>query len=330
MAHHRLCVFLCALCVFAANSPAADEPKLPPGAKPQEGVPLPAGDKRNDAGILIPGEGWQVVSEGHKNTEGPTADAEGNLYFSEGGANRIHKVTPDGKVSLFAEEPAGCDGMMVGPDNKLYVCAPRTNQIITLDLADPKKKTVIASDMPSVNDLVVTHKGAVYATDHKKKQVWYIPPGGGEKKVVDAGLQFPNGVILTPDQTQLIVDDMNGPGAYLFTIKDDGTLTNKSLHYRCQIPDNKSTSGADGLAIDTRGNLFVATHMGLQVFDPAGRVTAIIPGPIPGKRPSNVDFGGPDNTYLYIAQGDKVYRRKTQSKGVLFFQGPILPPKPQL
>jgi enterochelin esterase family protein len=82
--------------------------------------------------------------------------------------------------------------------------------------------------------------------------------------------------------------------------------------------------------MDARGNLYVATHMGLQVFDQAGRVTGIIPGPIPGKRPSNVDFGGPGNEYLYIAQGDKVFRRKTKAKGVLFFQAPVLPPKPQL
>jgi sugar lactone lactonase YvrE len=289
-------------------------------------------DKRNVMDILIPGEGWQVVSEGNRNTEGPTADAQGNLYFSEGGANRIHKVTPDGKVSVFVQDPCGCDGMMVGPNNRLYVCAPRTNQIVAYDLADPKNKIVVASDMPSVNDLVITSKGAVYATDYKNKQVWYIAPDGygKEKKVVDTGLQFPNGVILTPDQTQLIVADMNGPGLYLFTIKDDGSLTNKALYYYCQIPVNKSTSGADGLAMDTRGNLFAATHMGLQVFDQAGRVTAIIPGPIPGRHPSNVDFGGPDHQYLYITQGDKVYRRKTQSKGALFFQGPIVPPAPRL
>jgi len=59
-------------------------------------------------------------------------------------------------------------------------------------------------------------------------------------------------------------------------------------------------------------------------------ITGIIPGPVPGKRPSNVDFGGPNNEYLYITQGDKVFRRKTKSQGVLFFKGPILPTKPRL
>jgi sugar lactone lactonase YvrE len=283
--------------------------------------------------VLIPGEGWQVVSQGHRNSEGPTADEQGNVYFSDGPANKIFKVAPDGKTSLFAEAKTGCDGMMVGPNNKLFVCAPRASQIVAYDLSDPTKEpTIVATEMPSVNDLVVTQKGGVYATDHKNKQVWYVPPDGygKEKKVVDAGLQFPNGVILTPDQTQLIVADMNGTGLYLFTIKEDGSLANKSPYYSAHIPVNRTTSGADGLAIDTRGNLFVAANLGIQVFDQAGRVTAIIPGPTPGRRPSNVDFGGPNHEYLYIAQGDKVYRRKTQSKGVLFFQAPVLPPKPRL
>lgn len=297
-------------------------------ALPKAGT-FPAKDKRNVMEILIPGEGWQLVSEGNKGTEGPTADAQGNLYFSEGGANRIHKVTPDGKVSLFVEDADGCDGMMVGPDNKLYVCAPHKNGIVAFDLADPAKKTVITTGMPSVNDLVITQKGGVYATDHVKRQVWYIPPGG-EKRVVDSGLQFPNGVILTPDQTQLIVADMNGPGLYSFTIKEDGTLTNKALYYVCEIPANKSTCGADGLAMDTKGNLYVATHMGLQIFDQAGRVTGIIPGPLPGRHPSNVDFGGENMEYLYITQGDKVFKRKTKAQGVQFFKDPVLPPKPQL
>lgn len=286
-------------------------------------------DKRNVMDVLIPGEGWQVVSEGHKGTEGPTADAEGNVYFSEGGANKIHKISPDGKVSLFVEDAAGADGMMVGPNNKLYVNQPKAGQVAAFDLADPKNKTVIAKDFVSCNDLVVTAAGGVYVTDHKEKQVWYIPPGG-EKRVVDKTLTFPNGVLLTPDQTQLIVADMQGAGLYLFTIKPDGSLTNKSLYYYTQNPVHRGTSGADGLAVDTRGNLFVATHMGLQVFDQAGRVTAIIPSPIPGRRPSNVDFGGPGNEYLYITVGDKVMRRKTRSRGVLFFQEPVLPPTPRL
>ena len=218
--------------------------------------------------------------------------------------------------------------MLVGPNNKLYVCANKTLQLVTFDLKD-KTKTVVASEFPSVNDVVVTTKGAAYMSDHKSKQVWHVSPTG-EKKVVDTGITFPNGLILTPDQTQLIVADMQGAGLYIFTIKDDGTLANKQLYFYCQLPAGKSTCGADGLAMDANGMLYVCTNMGIQVFDQAGRVNGIIPSPVPNRKPSNIEIGGPDRAYLYISVGDKIYRRKTKAKGVLFFEESVLPPKPQL
>jgi len=285
-------------------------------------------DKRNVTEVILPGQGWEVAAEGMKGTEGPACDEDGTVYFSEPGASRIHKIAPDGKVSLFVEAEGGCDGLMMGPEHKLYVCANRSKEIVTYDPAG--KRSVIASGFASVNDLVVNQKGGVYVTDHVDKKVWYIPPGG-EKKVMDAGITFPNGIILTPDQTQLIVADMNGAGIYAFTITpEDGTLANKALYYYCQIPVNKSTSGADGLAMDAQGRLYACTHMGIQVFDQAGRVLAILPRPIVGKGCSNVKFGGAERDYLFATCGDKLMRRKTKNKGVLFFQDPILPPTPRL
>jgi sugar lactone lactonase YvrE len=287
-------------------------------------------DKRNVMDVIIPGQGWELVSENHKFTEGPSASEDGTIYFADGGQSKIYKVTPDGKAAAFIDAEGGCDGMAMGPDNKLYVNANRSKEVVTYDLANNNQRTVLASGFASNNDLVVTKKGAVYVTDHQDKKVWYIPPGGGEKKVVDTGITFPNGIVLTPDQTQLIVADMNGAGLYAFTIKDDGTLANKALYYYCQIPPNRSTCGADGLTVDANGNLYACTTIGIQIFDQAGRVTAILPRPLVGKGCSNIEFGGADRAYLYATCGDKVFRRKTKQKGVLFFQDPILPPAPRL
>src|SRR5687768_18228202 len=49
----------------------------------------------------------------------------------------------------------------------------------------------------------------------------------------------------------------------------------RSLYFLCQIPPDRSTSGADGLTVDNQGRVYAATHMGIQVFDQAGRVNAI-------------------------------------------------------
>ena len=81
--------------------------------------------------------------------------------------------------------------------------------------------------------------------------------------------------------------------------------------------------------LDTQGRLYVTTRAGLQVFDQAGRVNAILTRP-QNAWLSNAVFGGKDLDVLYVTCGDKVYRRKTRAKGVLSFQPPVLTPAPRL
>ncbi|MDB5297999.1 MAG: SMP-30/Gluconolaconase/LRE-like region-containing protein [Phycisphaerales bacterium] len=286
-----------------------------------------AKDQRNVGGeILVAGEEWQAVAENLQGSEGPAADADGNVFFTEARAGKIHKIAPDGKVTPFADNPNGPDGAEFGPGHALYVACNKTNQIVR-HAPDGKMEVVADGIMP--NDLVVSHTGHVYVTDHKNHQVWHISPSG-EKKVVDSGLTFPNGVVLTPDQSQLVVGDMKGPGLYAWQVHPDGSLSDKALYYFAQTPPNKSDCGADGLTVDRDGRLYAATPIGIQVFDQAGRVFAIINKPVPGKGVSSVAIGGPDLSYLYATAGDKVYRRKIKPKGVVFYQGPVVPEKPRL
>ena len=81
--------------------------------------------------VLMDGEGWQLLSEGHAFTEGPAADKDGNVFFTDIPHNRIHKITVDGKVSVFAEETAKTNGLMIGPDGRLYGCRNGDRRIIS-------------------------------------------------------------------------------------------------------------------------------------------------------------------------------------------------------
>jgi sugar lactone lactonase YvrE len=82
------------------------------------------------------------------------------------------------------------------------------------------------------------------------------------------------------------------------------------------------------MCIDTNGWLYVATALGIQVCDQAGRVNFIIPTP---KQPYDVCFGGKDLSELFIACGDTIYKRPTKAKGVVSGQqAPIKPPAPKL
>ena len=65
--------------------------------------------------VLIPGEDWQLVSNHNGFTDAPTADGEGNFYFSDMRSDQgLLKVAPPGKVHLYLEGATGISGMKFG------------------------------------------------------------------------------------------------------------------------------------------------------------------------------------------------------------------------
>lgn len=289
------------------------------------GQPIRAGraDKHR-IDILIPGEDWQLVSEGHKFTEGPATSPEGEVYFTDIPNNTIHKIGLDGKVAPWVTDSNGANGLMFGPDGKLYAC--QRDKIVRYNTATAQAETVIA-DAPN-NDLVILKSGGGYYTDPMNKKVWHFTLDG-QRKVVDEGIAFANGVVTSADQTLLFVADTRGRIVYGYQIQADGSLAFKQDHGHLHRPDDSGETGADGMTMDTEGRLYVTTKTGVQILDQLGRVHVILPKPAPGWL-SNVVLGGPERDVLYITLGDKVYRRKVRAKGALSFEEPITPPQPQL
>ena len=280
--------------------------------------------------ILVEGEGWQLVGEGYKFTEGPTVNKHGEFFFSDIPESKIYKVGLDGKVSVFVADSKRANGMQFGPDGRLYTLATGSEELISYD-ANGGDSKVIATGIRG-NDLIVRPDGSIYATNPSvpgddKSRVWYISPTG-EKKVVDTGINYANGVTLTPDQNFLLVTDMRSHWIYSYLIQPDGSLAAKQKYDHLHVPDGADDSSADGLRVDREGRHYVATRSGVQITDQLGRVNAIIP--TPNGRCSNIGFGGPDLQTLYVAAGDKVYKRKLKTTGVRPEEGPVKPPSPKL
>jgi sugar lactone lactonase YvrE len=278
--------------------------------------------------ILISGEGWTLVAEGYTFTEGPAANAKGEVFFNDIPNNTTYKIALDGKVSVFLDDPKKANGQAFGPDGRLYAVASGSEQVLAYDAGG--KAAVIAEGFRG-NDLVVRHDGGMYVTNpgtnNAPSKVWYISPSG-EKRVVDEGLKFSNGVTLSPDQTLLYVADSRSHWVYSYQVQTDGTLVAKQRYDHLHVPDNADDSGADGMRVDRDGRLYVATRMGIQVCDQAGRVNCIIP--TPNGRIANLCFGGENFDVLFATCGDKVYRRKVKVKGANAFQAPLKPAAPRL
>jgi len=287
----------------------------------------PAGESKQPVmmAILPPEGGWQLVGDGYSFTEAPAANAKGEVFFADVPKNRVYRVALDGKVSVFTEHSGGASGLMFGADGRLYACQGGTKRIVAWDMDG--RESVLAEGIES-NDLVVTHAGSIYVSDPAHKQVWLVTANGG-KRPLETGITNPNGVVLSPDQTLLYVADTAGQFVYSFRIAADGALTDKEPFYHLHVQEGSPGSNADGMTVDTLGNLYVATELGVQVADQAGKVTGIIGKPQRNWL-ANVAFGGVAFDELYATSGDKVYKRKMRTTGALPFLAPIKPPTPRL
>jgi len=284
-------------------------------------VSLPKGSEAFQK-LLIPGEGWEVVSGGYKFLEGPATNARGELFFNDIPTSKTYRLDASGKPETFVEESGKGNGQAFGPDGRLYAVAAGENKIVAYN---PDGSMEIITDGFRGNDLIVRHDGKIYATEpgwngKDPSNVWLVLPDGS-KKIVDTGLKFANGIALSPDQSLLYVADSRTHWVFTFQIQADGTLAHKQRFFQLAIPDSSDDSGADGIKVDTDGRLYVATRIGIQVCDPAGRVQCILP--IPNGKISNLAFGGPAMDVLYATCGDKLLKRKILTHGVRPFQPPL-------
>ena len=292
-------------------------------------APIPAGKGSPQfQEILIPGENWKLVAEGYKFTEGPSVNAKGEVFYNEVPNSKTFKVSLDGQVTEFLADSKRGDGQAFGPDGRLYANAGATEQVLAWD-ADGKSS--VFADGFKGNDLVVRHDGSLFATapfaTPNDSKVWYVSPKG-EKKIVDAGLKFANGICCSPDQSLLYVADSRSHWVFSYQIQADGSLAHKQKYFHLHVPDWADDSGVDGLRTDRDGRLWAATRIGLQVCDQPGRVLCIIP--TPNGKVSNLTFGGENFDTVFATCGDRVYSRKVKVKGANGWAAPIKPANPRL
>jgi enterochelin esterase family protein len=268
---------------------------------------------------IIPDGEWELAADKLGFTDGLATDKDGNLYFSDLRSKpaAIYKISPDGTKTKVAD--ANRSGLKLGPDGRLYGCGNK--QIAAYDLATGKE-TILAENLQP-NDLAISAAGRIYFTETGKKQITLFDIKTKETKAVDTGtVNRPNGIALSPDQQTLYVSDHGGTSVWAFTVKEDGTLSDKKALMTMKAPEKTPTvASGDGMTTDSAGRAYVTTSLGLQIFDKSGQLLGVLPKPTP-VNPVSAGFAGPNHDILYLACGDKLYRRKTNAKGALTFIAP--------
>jgi len=278
----------------------------------------------------IPGIGpvgdIQLVQGDFKFTEGPAWTSDGTLYFTDIPADRIYQVT-DGKVSVFVEPAGHCNGLMVTKNGTLYACS-MDGRLITFDRETkeitPLSEMYEGNRYNAPNDLVIDREGGVYFTDphfrapdplpQGKTAVYYRSADGKVTRLVD-DLKAPNGVILSPDEKTLYVIPSMQAEMWSYPVEAPGKLGEGKVFCTLKQAEGQSGRGGDGLTVDTKGNLYITSGLGLQVYSPAGKLLGIIEFP---QQPANVTFGGPDGKTIYVTARTGLYSVEMEAQGHQF------------
>ena len=239
------------------------------------------------------------------------------------------------------------NGLMPLPNGDLAVCDMFGHRLIEMTTAG-RVVRVLASiyggrSLDGPNDVIVDARGGLYFTDPqftpepKKSQpgrsVFYLPQKGELVRVIEPNVfAMPNGLVLTPDGKTLLVNNTYDSETFwnvdtdkdnfiwAYDVNPDGTLTGPrkfcELLLTPEVLDRGGrTTSADGMTIDTQGNLYVATYLGLQIFNARGEFVGILNSPV---FPVSCCFGGDDMKTLFLAAFNKIYRIRTNVAGLKY------------
>lgn len=266
-------------------------------------------------------------------TEGPAADKDGNIYFSDIPENKIlFMIEGRGGFSNFTSMSNHANGLMVSGKGELFACE-MDGQVVAYNIKTKARRVVAGTyngkRFNAPNDLVIDKQGGVYFTDpsfrapkpmpQDKLAVYYVAPGGKVTRLID-DLPNPNGVKLSPDEKTLYVIPTGPAEMMAYPVESPGKIGKGKVFCTLKLSDDpkKKGGGGDGMCIDAKGNLYITSTLGIQVFDPTGKALGIITLP---EQPSNCTFGGSENNTLYVTARTSLYTVPMEAKGHVYPAG---------
>ena len=255
--------------------------------------------RRGNTSVAASGATLTNLATGLHFTEGPAADAAGNVFFSDIPADTIYKWSVSNQLSIFRTNSGGANGLFFDASGNLLACEGDNGRITSITPLGGV--SVVASNYAGLrfnepNDLWLDPAGGVYFTDptyfgHAVVQggeyVYYLKPDRSAVLRVVSDTVRPNGLVGSPDGKTLYLADWGATNVFRYGINADGTLTNKTSFARVKC---------DGMTLDAEGNLYFC-ETAVLVYDSAGNLLEQITVP---ERPTNLEFGGSDRKTLFI------------------------------
>jgi len=231
------------------------------------------------------------------NANGNTRDRAGRLVTCEHRGRRVVRTEHDGRLTVLADR---FEGKRLNSPNDV-VC---------------KSDGSIWFTDPSFG--LLSHYEGEIATPELPTHVYRVDPAGA-LSVVAEGINQPNGLAFSPDESVLyIVESRSVPRKILaYDVSNGATLTNRRA-----LIDAGPKGTPDGFRCDVDGNLWCGWGMGeagldgVHVFNPDGRLIGRIDLP---ERCANLCFGGLHRNRLFMAASTSLYALYVNTQGLPYF-----------
>lgn len=248
-----------------------------------------------------------AMQQHHSVLEGPSFDADGNLYCVDIPWGRIFRIDPRGNWEVIIEYEGEPNGLRIHRDGRIFV-ADHRHGIMVLD---PEKRTikpylerVRLERLKAVNDLYFGQNGDLFFTDqgltglHDPSGRVFRVRADGQVDCLLNNVPSPNGLVLSLDERVLFVAVTRANAIWRVPFSDDGTVAKVGNFIQMT-----GGGGPDGITIDEAGNLVVCQiGMGaVWLFSPQGEPILRVDSPS-GRQTTNVAFGGPDRKTAFITE----------------------------
>lgn len=262
----------------------------------------------------------EKITSGYEFTEGPVWHSSGYLLFSDIPANTVYKWKPGEEAVEYIKPSGHSNGLTFDLEGRLLLAqhdgavAHRTKGkelSIVVDSYEGKR-------LNSPNDLVVKSDGSIYFTDppfgvsEEEKElevngVYRYSPEEGLQLLVD-DFDRPNGIVFSPDEERLYINDSRHNHIRVFKVNEDGSIKDGKVFATMEADGD---GAADGMKVDTDGNLYSTGPGGLWIFSPEGKLLQQVDTP----RITNLAWGGAERSTLFLTAPDAVYKLMTNRKG---------------
>ena len=248
-------------------------------------------------------EGFEPITSGLY-LEGLALDLErGTIWYSDVIAGGVHGIWPDGRRQTLNPDRMWTGGVLMNADGGVLSSGaggimwnhPATGRSgWLLHEIDGQVINGINEMMPDgtggiffgTNDIEMVVRGGT----PRPTALYRLTVGGEVIRLAD-GLNFTNGLMLSPDRRRFYCND-TFVGTYAFDVGPDLTLSNKRL--LIDKPD------ADGMALDAEGDLWITGFRSSEIVRLHPDGAALPPVPTPGGAITQIRFGGADMRDVYI------------------------------